>query len=111
MFNIAMEDFHTVWLRIQSALATVVAGYFSKWMKTQIQAGVTSATAAASFISAVRLLLVQVLSFIQETQLQVQNSKLLFTPTSGRLTFLNASVYVQSTGEIAIIMIPSPEHT
>lgn len=79
-------------------------------MKTQIQAGVT-ATAAASFISAVRLLLVQVLSFIQETQLQVQNSKLLFTPTSGRLTFLNASVYVQSTGEIAIIMIPSPEHT
>lgn len=79
-------------------------------MKTQKQAEVI-ATTAASFTSAVRLLLVQVLSFIQEIQLQVQNFKLMFTPTSGRLTFLNASVYVQSAVEIAIIMIPSPVHT
>lgn len=77
-------------------------------MKTQLQVEVT-ATTAASFTSAVRFLLAQVLSYIQEMQLQVQNLKLMFTPTSGRLTFLNVSVYVQSTGEIAIIM--SPAHT
>lgn len=94
-----MEDFHSIWLRIQSALATIAAGYFSKWVKTQIGAEVT-ATTAASFTSAVRLLLVQVLGFIQEIQLQVQSFKLLFTPTSGRLTSLNASVYVQSTQKL-----------
>lgn len=59
-------------------------------------------------LQSVRLLLVQALGFIQAIQLQVQSFKLMFTPTSGRFTFLNASVYVQSTVGNAIIMIPSP---
>lgn len=79
----------------------------SEWKHRQ-QAEVPATTASAS---AVRSLLVQALSFTQAPQLQVQSFKLMFPPTSGRLSFLNASVYEQSTVEIAIITIPSPAHT